>query len=96
MRIRSTCRSRSEGGLLLSIPALAAGLAVAMLGWRSVRADKGEMFWVRVGAFAGLTGLAVQSIWEVALVMPANAALAGMLAGLLLYQREVTGTRTAQ
>jgi hypothetical protein len=86
----------SEGGLLLSIPALAAGLAVAMLGWRSVRADKGEMFWVRVGAFAGLTGLAVQSIWEVALVMPANAALAGMLAGLLLYQREVTGTRTAQ
>lgn len=86
----------SEGGLLLSIPALAAGLAVAMLGWRSVRADKGEMFWVRVGAFAGLTGLAVQSIWEVALVMPANAALAGMLAGLLLYQREATGTRTAQ
>ena len=86
----------SEGGLLLSIPALWAGLAVAMLGWRSVRADKGEMFWVRAGAFAGLTGLAVQSIWEVALVMPANAALAGMLAGLLLYQREVTGIRTAQ
>jgi len=86
----------SEGGLLLSIPALWAGLAVAMLGWRSVRADKGEMFWVRVGAFAGLTGVAVQSVWEVALVMPANAALAGMLAGLLLYQREVTGTRTAQ
>ena len=86
----------SEGGVLLSLPALWVGLAVATLGWRSVRADKGEMFWVRVGAFAGLTGVAVQSLWEVALVMPANAALAGMLTGLLLYQREVTGTRTAQ
>jgi O-antigen ligase len=85
----------SEGGILLSVPALWAGVATAMLGWRSVRADKGEMFWVRVGAFAGLTALAVQSLWEVALIMPANAALAGMLAGLLLYQREVTGTRTA-
>jgi hypothetical protein len=85
----------SEGGVLLGIPALWAGLAAAMLGWRSVRTDKGEMFWVRVGAFAGLAGVAVQSVWEVALVMPANAALAGMLTGLMLYQREVTGTRTA-
>ena len=85
----------SEGGILVSIPAAWVCAAVAMLGWRSARADKGEMFWVRVGAFAGLTGLAVQSVWEVALIMPANAALAGMLAGLLLYHREMTGTRTA-
>ena len=42
----------------------------------------------------GLTGVAVQSIWEVALVMPANAALAGMLAGLLLYHRDVSGIRS--
>ncbi len=84
----------SEGGLLLSLPALWIALTVAVLGWRSVRADKGEMFWVRVGAFAGLAGLAVQSVWEVALVMPANAALAGMLAALLLYQREVGPRRS--
>jgi hypothetical protein len=84
----------SEGGLLLALPALFILLATGVLGWRAVRADKGEMFWVRVGAFAGLTGVAVQSIWEVALVMPANAALAGMLAGLLLHQREVSVHRT--
>lgn len=84
----------SEGGLLLAIPAFAALLATAVLGVRAVRADKGEMFWVRAGAFAGLTGVAVQSIWEVALVMPANAALAGMLAGLLLYHRDVSGIRS--
>jgi hypothetical protein len=51
------------------------------------------MFWVRAGAAAGLVGLAVQSIWEVALTMPANAVLAGVLAGFALYQRE--GTRSA-
>lgn len=78
----------SEGGLLLALPALATFLAIVVLGWRAVRADKGEMFWVRIGAAAGLAGLAVQSIWEVALIMPANAALAGMLLGLLLYHRE--------
>ena len=52
------------------------------LGRRSLRSDRGEMFWARVGAAAGLVGLAVQSIWEVALTMPANAVLGGVLAGL--------------
>jgi putative inorganic carbon (hco3(-)) transporter len=78
----------AEGGLLLGLPSLGAIWAVVVLGWRAVRADKGEMFWVRIGAAAGLAGLAVQSIWEVSLIMPANAVLAGMLAGLLLYQRD--------
>ncbi|HWI19751.1 MAG TPA: O-antigen ligase family protein, partial [Vicinamibacterales bacterium] len=78
----------AEGGVLLVVPALASVVAIVTLGWRAVRADRGEMFWVRIGAAAGLVGLAAQSIWEVALIMPANAVLAGMLAGLLLYQRE--------
>lgn len=78
----------SEGGALLVVPSLWALYAIVTLGWRAVRADKGEMFWVRIGAAAGLAGLAVQSIWEVALVMPANTVMAGMLLGLLLYHRE--------
>lgn len=78
----------SEGGLLLALPALWIAIALIRLGARAIRADNGEMFWVRVGAAAGLLGLAVQSVWEVALVMPANAVLAGMLVGLLLFQRE--------
>jgi O-antigen ligase len=78
----------SEGGVLLAIPVLAALAAFVRLARAAVVADKGEMFWVRVGAAAGLAGLAVQSIWEVALTMPANAVLAGVLAGLVLYQRE--------
>lgn len=78
----------SEGGLLLTLPVIVALVAFARLARAAVLADKGEMFWVRVGATAGLAGLAVQSIWEVALTMPANAVLAGVLAGLVLYQRE--------
>lgn len=78
----------AEGGLLLGIPAVSCLAFLVALGRRAVRADRGEMFWVRVGAASGLVGLAVQSLWEVALVMPANAVLCGVLAGLLLYQRD--------
>ena len=78
----------SEGGLLLALPVLTAIGALQSLGRKAVRADKGEMFWVRVGAAAGLAGLAVQSIWEVPLVMPANAVLGGVVAGLMLFRRE--------
>lgn len=78
----------AEGGLLLGVPALLALIAAAVLGRRAVRADKGEMFWVRVGAAAGLAGLAAQSVWEVALIMPANAVMAGVAGGLMLYRRD--------
>jgi hypothetical protein len=84
----------AEGGLLLALPAAWALCALIFLGIRAARADKGEMFWVRVGAAGGLAGLAVQSIWEVALIMPANAVLAGVLAGLLLYRRDPRGAAT--
>ena len=77
-----------EGGLLLGLPVLWALVSLAQLGYRAVRSDKGEMFWVRVGAAAGLAGLAAQSVWEISLIMPANAVLAGVLGGLLLYRRD--------
>ncbi len=85
-----------EGGLLLAIPVLACIVTLFVLGMRAARADKGEMFWVRVGAAAGLAALLVQSIWEVALIMPANAVMTGILAALLLYERTgSTATDTA-
>lgn len=80
----------AEGGLLLTLPVIAALAALVRLGRRAIGADKGEMFWVRVGAAAGLTGIAVQSIWETSLLMPANSVLCGVLAGLLLHHREST------
>jgi hypothetical protein len=77
----------AEGGLLLALPVTSAGLWLLVLGRRAVAADRGEMFWTRAGAAAGLAGMAVQSIWETSLIMPANAILCGTLMGLLLYQR---------
>ena len=82
-----------EGGLLVAMPAAAAIFFLVRLGLAAIRADKGEMFWVRVGAAAGLMGLAVQSVWEVGLIMPANTVLAGVLAGLLLHRRDVARAR---
>jgi len=78
----------AEGGLLLVVPVAAALVLIGVLGLRALRADRAEMFWVRVGAAAGLAGLAAQSVWEIALVMPANAVLAGIAAGLLLNRRD--------
>lgn len=80
----------AEGGALLVIPVATAIFFLVRLGLGAIRADKGEMFWVRVGAAAGLVGIAVQSIWEVPLVMPANTVLAGVLAGLLLHRRDAS------
>jgi O-antigen ligase len=78
----------SEGGMLLVVPVAVTLGCLLRLGRRAVQADRGEMFWVRVGAAAGLAGLAVQAIWEVPLVMPANAVLCGVLAGLMLFERD--------
>jgi putative inorganic carbon (hco3(-)) transporter len=83
----------AEGGLLLVIPALTALIAVARLARRAIRDDRGEMQWARIGAAAGLIGIAVQSVWETSLVMPANAILCGAVAGLLLYHRARAGGR---
>jgi O-antigen ligase len=82
-------QAAAEGGLLILIPAASALFWVAILGLRTIRTDKGEMYWMRIGAAAGLCGLAVQSIWEVSLIMPANTVLCGVLAGLLLYHRDI-------
>jgi putative inorganic carbon (hco3(-)) transporter len=76
-----------EGGLLLVLPALSALCAAVALGRRALREDRGEMQWARIGAGGALIGIAVQSVWETSLVMPANAILFGVVAGLALYRR---------
>jgi O-antigen ligase len=81
-------QAMAEGGLLLGLPLIAAIGFLSRLGLKAIRSDKGEMFWMRIGAAAGIAGIAVQSIWEVALLMPANAILFATLAGLLLFRRD--------
>src|SRR5262249_15140478 len=75
----------SEGGLLLGVPVLTALTLYGRDAWRRLHADKSGMFWIRAGAFCGLAGLAVQSLWETGLTMPANAALAAIAAAVVVH-----------
>ena len=83
----------AEGGLVLGVPALAGIVSLVRLGALRLRGDVGETFWIRTGAAAGLTGMAVQSVWETALRMPANAVLAAALVALLLHRRSGLSSR---
>ncbi|HEX6465016.1 MAG TPA: O-antigen ligase family protein, partial [Vicinamibacterales bacterium] len=75
----------SEGGLLLGVPAFAALAYYARDAWHCLSDDRSGMFWIRAGALCGLVGVAVQSLWETGLTMPANAALTGIAAAIVVH-----------
>ena len=78
-----------EGGLLVGVPvAFALALFIRLVLLR-LREDRGELRPIRVGAVAGLVGVAAQSIWEVPLTMPAAALLAATLAAVATHRRNV-------
>jgi O-antigen ligase len=78
----------AEGGVLL----MAAGALViaALIGSarRRLADDASGLVWVRAGAACGLCAVGLQSLWETGLVMPANAALAAVLAAIVDYERQ--------
>jgi O-antigen ligase len=75
----------SEGGVLLAI-AGAVMLVAAIRGIRDrLTLDRTPIWWVRVGAVSGLTGAAVQSLWETGLRRPANTLLFAVLAAFALH-----------
>jgi len=75
----------SEGGVMLGVPALCAIAASAWLIRRQLGADRTAVFWIRAGAAAGMLAVAVQSVWDTGLRMPANAALFALLAAIALH-----------
>jgi O-antigen ligase/polysaccharide polymerase Wzy-like membrane protein len=77
-----------EGGVL--ILALAIGCAAAFVreARRRIAADTSGLVLIRVGAACGLGAVALQSVWETGLVMPANAALAAVLAAIVVHERD--------
>jgi hypothetical protein len=77
----------AEGGLLLAVPACLAIAALVHTAGRRIAEDRSGLRWIRIGAASGLAGAALQSVWETGLVMPANAALAAVLAAMLLHDR---------
>ena len=75
----------AEGGVLVVVPAAVAVLAAAVLMAKRLDADRTAMFWVRAGAISGLIAVAVQSIWDTGLRMPANGALFAVIAAMALH-----------
>jgi O-antigen ligase len=73
----------AEGGavlLVLLVLFVALLLRVAARRWAS---DGGTPHWSRIGALAGLCGVAAQSVWEFPLRTPANLLLAALLVALI-------------
>ena len=75
----------AEGGLLVVVPASIAVLAAMVLMARSLDADRTSIFWVRAGAISGLIAVAVQSLWDTGLRMPANGMLFAVIAAIALH-----------
>jgi hypothetical protein len=75
----------TEGGLLLGLPVALAFAALAQLVAARLSADRSGIFWIRAGAACGLLAVALQSLWETGLVMPANAALAAVVAAIAVH-----------
>jgi hypothetical protein len=73
-----------EGGILLVgivLIAVAEGARIVVAGLGS---DRSAVYWIRAGAASGLAAVAVQSVWEVGLRMPANAVLFAIVAAIAL------------
>lgn len=77
----------TEGGMVLAGLIAWALTACARLVRQRLAADLHGSYWIRAGAAAGLVAVALQSVWETGLVMPANAALAAVLAAIAVHER---------
>lgn len=77
----------AEGGLLLAAPAFLVVVTWLRLARQRLRQEHRNAVWIRVGAAGGLLGLAVQSVFETGLRMPANALLCAILAAAVVYER---------
>jgi O-antigen ligase len=76
----------AEGGVLVGVPVCLALAVFAGSAWNSLEQDRSPMYFIRAGAAAGLVGVALQSLWETGLTIPANAALAVVLAAIVLHR----------
>jgi len=78
----------AEGGLLLAVPLVLATLAFGAVARRRLRHDDTALVHLRQGALAGLVGLAVLSIFEVALLTPAVLVLASVCAAIVVHRHD--------
>jgi O-antigen ligase len=83
----------AEGGIPLAAVvgiAVVAGVARARA---MLRADRSASYWIRAGAVSSVFAIAVQSIWETGLRMPANAMLFAACCAAALTRSSVESSR---
>lgn len=85
----------AEGGLLLVGTLFVALAAFVRAARERLTCETSGVFWIRAGAACGLGAVALQSVWETGLVMPANAALAALLAALVVHERSEQSIRSS-
>jgi O-antigen ligase len=73
---------QAEGGIALLIVSLAGMWLTAKAACARIAADIGAHRYLRIGACAGLAGIAIQSLWEAGLRAPANLLLAAVVAAI--------------
>jgi O-antigen ligase len=78
----------AEGGVLLALPVLMIAGAGAWRIRRSLARDRTAIYWVRAGAVGGLVAVAVQSLWETGLRVPACTLLFAVLAAIAMYEHQ--------
>lgn len=72
----------TEGGWLLGLPMGILLIALGVVIVRRIGEDTTSFAWLRVGACAGLAGLAVMALWESPFRTPATLMIAAVAAGL--------------
>jgi O-antigen ligase len=82
-----------EGGVLLAGLVAFAVVAFVREARRRIASDTSGLVLIRIGAACGLCAVALQSVWETGLVMPANAAMAALLAAIVVHDRWPSGVR---
>jgi O-antigen ligase len=76
-----------EGGLLVGIPAVITAIAIVRTIWRRLKTPQSEMrWWIRLGAAAGLCGIAIQEITEFSLQIPGVAFLFCVVLAIAIHQ----------
>lgn len=84
----------AEGGVLVGLPVAALVLLVFGTALTRLRHDVTAVFWFRLGAIGSLTGVAVQSVWDTGLRMPANAVLFALVAAIAVHKAQKTAGPT--
>jgi O-antigen ligase len=79
----------TEGGALLTIPALVcAGAFVVLVRRRFKEETSTTSYWLRVGAVTGIAAIALQETVDFSLQMPGNAALFAVICAIAIHKAE--------